>query len=166
VKGQLEPLDDVDGLQQLDPLFECGLGCVARSVREPADLANRADECRDAPVVTAQLEDLFDHGAVLSLELAGLDARRLDVRTLFHLDAETSPRVGVGGARDSAVQADDIDGRTGAGQAHALSDLGDRADLRVLAFVAGHEQDALLVADVGRDGDVHVGEDDDVVKGD
>jgi hypothetical protein len=71
----------------------------------------------------------------------------------------------VGGTRDSAVQADDVHGRTSTGETHALGNLGDRANLRVLAFVARNEQDTLLVADVGRDGDVHIGEDDDVVKG-
>ena len=83
-----------------------------------------------------------------------------------HLDPEPALRIGVGGAGDSAVQADETDGRAAAGQAHALGDLGDRADLCVLALVPRHEQDALLVADVGGDRDVHVREDDDVVKRD
>ena len=52
-----------------------------------------------------------------------------------------------------------------AGHAHALADLGDRSDLRVLAFVARDEQHALLVvADVDGDRDVHVREDDEVVQ--
>ena len=57
-------------------------------------------------------------------------------------------------------------GPAAAGQADALADLGDRADLRVLALVPRDEQHALLVADVDGDGDVHVGEDDEVVERD
>src|SRR5207245_227540 len=69
-KGELEPLDDVDGLEQLHLLLEGEVGRVARGVRERARLGDRADEGRDAPVVAAQLEDLLDDGAVLGLELA------------------------------------------------------------------------------------------------
>ena len=58
----------------------------------------------------------------------------------------------------------EADGAAAAGQADALADLGDGADLRVLALVPRHEEHALLVADVGGDGDVHVREDDDVVQ--
>jgi hypothetical protein len=64
------------------------------------------------------------------------------------------------------MQTHESDGRTAAGQANTFGDLGDNADLRVLAFVARHEQDAFLIADLGRDRDVHVREDDNVVKRD
>ena len=74
--------------------------------------------------------------------------------------------VGVGGAGDSAVQTDETDGCDAAGQAHPLGDFGDRADLGVLAVMPWHEQHAVLVAHVGGDRDVHVREDDDVVKRD
>ena len=58
------------------------------------------------------------------------------------------------------------DGAAAAGQADAVGDLGDRADLRELAVVARDEQDALLVADVDGERHVHGGEDDGVVEGD
>ena len=45
-------------------------------------------------------------------------------------------------------------------------DLGDGADLGVLAVVDGHEQHALLVADVDGQGHGHVREDDDVLERD
>ena len=48
----------------------------------------------------------------------------------------------------------------------AIGHLGDRADLRVLVLVLGHEQHTLFVADVDGEGDVHVGEDDDVFQRD
>jgi hypothetical protein len=70
----------------------------------------------------------------------------------------------VGGTGDAAVQADEADRRNAAGQADALGDFGNRADLCVLRFVARHEQHAFLVAHVGGDRYVHVREDDDVVK--
>ena len=71
-----------------------------------------------------------------------------------------------GGARDPAVQTVQRDRATAAGEADAIGDLGDGADLRVLVLVLGHEQHALLVADVDGEGDVHVGEDDEVFQGD
>ena len=165
-QGELEPLDHVHRLEQLDPLLEGDLRRVGGGVGERADLADRAHEGRDAPVVTAQLQDLLDDGAVLALELAGLHAGRLHVRMLLHLDPEPTLGIGVGGTGDSAVQTDETDGRDAAGQAHTFGDLGDRADLCVLAVVPWHEQHALLVAHVGGDRDVHVREDDDVVKRD
>ena len=91
---------------------------------------------------------------------------RLLVGPLVDLDAQAALRVGVGGAGDAAVQAGQADGAAAAGQADAVADLGDGADLRVLALVARHEQHALLVADVDGEGDVHVREDDDVVQRD
>ena len=51
-------------------------------------------------------------------------------------------------------------------EADAVRHLRDGPDLRVLVVVLGHEQHAILVADVDGEGDVHVGEDDDVLQGD
>jgi hypothetical protein len=85
---------------------------------------------------------------------------------VLDVDPEAALGVGVGGTRDSTVQTREIDGSGAAGQAHTLGDFGDRADLRVLAVMAGHEQHAGLVADVGGDRDGHVREDDVVVKWD
>ena len=165
-QGELEPLDHVHGLEQLDPLLEGGLRRISGGVGERAGLTDRAHERRDAPIVTAQLEDLLDHRAILALELAGLHTGRLFVRPLLHLDSEPALRIGVGGSGDSAVETDETDSADPAGQAHTLGDLGDRADLCVLPVVPRHEQHAFLVADVGGDRDVHVREDDDVVKRD
>ena len=91
--------------------------------------------------------------------------RRL-VRPLVGLDEEAAAGVGLGGAGDRAVQAVQRHGGVAAGQPHPVGHLGDGADLRVLAVVLGHEQHALLVADVDRQRHVHVGEDDDVVERD
>src|SRR2546430_12156852 len=101
--SELEPLDDVDRLEQLYPLLEGGLRGVGGGIGQRAGLGDRAHEGRNAPVVTAELQDLFDHGAVLALELAGLDARRRDVGPLVDLDPEISLGVGVSGPGDSAV---------------------------------------------------------------
>ena len=163
-QGQLEPLDHVDGLEQLDLLLEGEVGRVARGVGQRARLADRAHERRHAAVVAAQLEDLLDDRAVLALELARLRGRRRLVGPLVDLDAQAARGVRLGGADDAAVQAGQRDGATAAGQADALADLGDGADLRVLALVPGHEQHALLVAGLGGQGDVHAGEDDEVVQ--
>jgi hypothetical protein len=56
------------------------------------------------------------------------------------------------------------DGAASAGKADGVGHLGDGADARVLALVLGDEQHAALVADVDRQGHLHVREDDDVVE--
>ena len=140
------------------------VGRVRDRVGERARLADRAHERRDAAVVAAQLEDLLDGRAVLGLELAGLDARRLLVGPLGDLDPEVPLRVGVRRAELGAVQAGEVHRPAAAGHADALADLGDRAHLRVLALVPRDEQHLLLVADVDGDRDVHVREDDEVVQ--
>ena len=48
---------------------------------------DRAQELADAVVGAAQVEDLLHDGAVLALELARLDGRRVLVRPLFDLGA-------------------------------------------------------------------------------
>ena len=166
LQRQLQPLDDVDRLEQLDLLVEVDIRRVGDGVGERAGLADRADERRDSTIVAAQLEDLLDGRAVLRLELTGLDARRLLVGTLHDLDPEVALRIGVGGAELGPMQAVQGHCAAAAGHAHALAHLGNRADLRVRAFMARYEQHALLViADIDADRDVHVGEDDEVVQG-
>ncbi len=73
---------------------------------------------------------------------------------------------GLGGADQGAVLAGDGDGAAAAGEADLLGDLGDRADLEELVLVARDEHDTLVVADVDRQRDAHVGEHDGVVEGD
>src|SRR4029079_17595258 len=58
LERQREPVDDVDGLQQLDLLLVGQIGRVAGGVSERARLGDRADEGRHAAVVAAQLEYL------------------------------------------------------------------------------------------------------------
>ena len=165
-EGELQPLDDVDGLEQLDALGERHVGRVRARVGERAGLGDRAEELADAVVRLAQIEDLLDDGAVLTLELARLNGRRVLVGLLLDLGAQPAHRVGVRDADDAAVQALERDGVRAAGQADAVADLGDGADGRVLVLVPRHEQDAVLVADVDREGDVHAGENDGVFERD
>ena len=82
LEGELEALADADRLEELDLLLEGQVGGVARGVGERARLRDRADERRDATVVSAQLEDLLDHGAVLALELADAAVRGLGIGAL------------------------------------------------------------------------------------
>ena len=87
--GELEPLAQVDGLEDRDLLLEAEVRRVADRVGEGAGLGDRADERRDAAVVAAHLEDLLDDRAVLALEL--LDAAvhgLLLVGPLVDLDAQ------------------------------------------------------------------------------
>ena len=166
LEGELEPLTHVDRLEQVHLLLEGQVGGVAGGVGERAGLGDRADEGGDAAVVTAQLEDLLDGRAVLALELADASVGRLSVRPLLDLDEEASLRIARRGAGDSTMEAVQRDSAPAAWQPDAIGDLGDGADLRVLVLVLGHEQHALLVADVDGEGHVHVGEDDDVFQGD
>ena len=69
-------------------------------------------------------------------------------------------------ADDGAMQAVERDGTHAAGKADAVGDLGDGADVRVLVLVPRHEQDAVLVADVDRQGDGHAREHDGVLERD
>ena len=65
---------------------------------------------------------------------------------LLDLDAQPAARVGLGRAAHAAMQAGAAPtARAAAGQPHLVGHLGDRADLRVLALVLGHEHDAVLV---------------------
>ena len=166
VERQRQPLDDVDGLEQLDLLLVGEVGRVAGRVGECARLGDRADERRHAAVVAAQLEDLLDGGAVLALELARLGRRRNLVGALLDLDPQAPLRVGLGGAGDAAVQRRELDGADAAGQSHALAHLGDDADLGVVALVTRDEQHLRLVPWIDRQGHFHAGEDDGVFEGD
>ena len=66
------------------------------------------------------------------------------------------------GTDGRAMESLEGDGVAGATDADAVGDLGDGADGGVLALVPRHEHDAVLVADVHGEGDVHAGKDDGV----
>ena len=106
-------------------------------------------------------------GAVLALELAGAAVDGDVVGALVDLDAQAARRASVSAAPATPrATPSSMRAAGAAGQADALGDAGDRADRGVLALVARDEQDALLVADVDRQRDVHGREDDGVVEGD
>ena len=159
---------DVDRLEQAQLLLVGDVGAEAGGVGERAGLLDRAQEGGDAAVVAAQLEDLLDHGAVLARELAGVLVVGVAVVDLLDLDAQgvgsSSPRLG--GAGEAAVQADHGRDRVAAARAAVLDHLGDDADAAELAVAAGEQEDALLLADVDRQGGGDGGEDDRVVERD
>ena len=141
--GELEPLGHVDGLEHLDLLLERDVGRVADRVGQRAGLDDRAQELGDALVGAAQLEDLLDDGAVLALGGAGAAVDGDVVRALVDVDAQLPGRVGMGGAGDAAADARQRHGPRAAGQADAVGDLGDRADLGERPVVARDQQHAL-----------------------
>ena len=105
LEGELQPLDDVDRLEQLDALRERDVGRVRARVGERAGLADRAQELTDAIVRAAQVENLFDDGAILAFEIARLDRRRVLVRAFVDLGTQAAQGIGVGGADDAAMTA-------------------------------------------------------------
>ena len=166
-EGELESLADVEGREQLGLLLERDVGRVAGRVGEGAGLGDRANECRDAPVVAAQLEELLHDGAVLTLELAdAVVPHVLRVGSLLDLDAQLALGIGMGGARDATVETGQGDRPAAAGQPYAIGYLGDGADASVLALVHRNEDHALLVARVDGQRHGHVREDDDVFERD
>ena len=163
---ELESLRDVDGLEHLHLLLERQVGRVARRVGQRAGIRDGTNEGSNAAVVSAQLEDLLDNGAILGFERADGFPGRLLVGALVGLDEEAAAGVGLGRAGNCPVEAVQRHRSAATRQADGVGDLGHGADLRVLAVVLGHEQHALFVTDVDRQRHVHIGEDDDVVEGD
>ena len=130
------------------------VGAEAGGVGERARLLDRAQEGGDAAVVAAQLEDLLDHGAVFARQLAGVLVVGVAVVDLLHLDAQRPSRLaglGGAGAARGAGRRTVATGRAAA-RAAALDHLGDDADAAELAVAAGQQEDALLLADVDRQG--------------
>ena len=106
LERQLEPLGDVDGLEQPLLVGQREVGAVAGGVGERPRLGDRAQEGRDAAVVAAQLEDLLDHGAVVALELAEpVAAGDAASWSSLDLDHELAARGRRGGPGAAAVQA-------------------------------------------------------------
>ena len=142
-------------------------GAEAGGVGQRAGLLDRAQEGGDATVVAAQLEDLLDHGAVLAGELAGVLVVGVAVVDLLDLDVQGAVVVHVVAApamprcRPTTVATG-----TPRRETAVLDHLGDDADAAELAVTAGDEEDALVLADVDRQGRGDGREDDRVVESD
>ena len=160
---QLQPLGDVERLQQLHLLLVGQVGGVAAGVGQRSGLGDAPDERRHTAVVAAQLEDLLDQGAVLTLQVAGATVDGNVVDALLDLDVQPAVRHRVRRAGDPTVKALQRDGATATGQADAVGGLGDGTDAGVLAFVMGDEQHTVVLAGVHRQRQRHAREDDDVV---
>ena len=163
---ELQPLAQVQRLEQAELLLERDVGRVADRVRKRSGIADRAQEGRDAAVVAAVVEDLLDDRAVLGPELAELRVPLLGVGVVLDLDAQLAARVALGRAQDAAMEAVQHDRAAAAGQPDRLDDLGNGADGRVLVLVVRDEEDVLLVSGVHRQRDGHVREDDGVLQRD
>ncbi len=163
---ELEALGHVERLEQPDLVLVVQVGRVAARVGQRARLRDAAQEGGDPAVVTAQLEDLLDHGAVLALEVAGTAVDRDRVGPLVDLDEQPAVRHGLGCAGNATVEALERDGAGATGQADAVGDLGDGADVGKFVFVSGNEQDSFLLAGVDRERQRHAREGHDVVERD
>ncbi len=164
---QLQAGADVDLLQQAQLLLVGDVGAEAGGVGQSTRLLDRTQEGGDAVVGAAQLEDLFDHGAVLTRQLLGVLVIGMTVVDLLYVDAQgaiVTLLAGDRGAGQPAVQADHGRGGTAAARTAALDHLGDDADAAVLAVAAGQEEDALLITGVNRQGRGDAGENECIVK--
>ena len=92
----------------------------------------------------------------------GLAGRVLSLGPLVYLDEQAAVARGLGLAEQPAHLAGQRDDRAAARQPADLVDLGDRADVRVVALVPRHEQHVRLTAQVERQVHRHVREDDGV----
>ena len=166
VDRQLQAGGDVDLLQQAQLLLAGQVGAEPGRVGQRARLLDRAQEGGDAAVVAAQLEDLFDHGAVLAFELVRVLVLGVAVVDLLHVDAQrlAIAVARLGGAGETAVQAEHGGDLAAAARAPALDHLGDDADAPELAVAARQQEDPLLVAYVYREGRRDPGEDDRLVQ--
>ena len=136
------------------------------SASAPASVID-ADEFVDARVGVAQVEDLLDDGAVLALELGGLAARGGCSSGRSSTSTRRRPSGPVCAAPATPrCRPDRVTALPPPGSRIVPVDLGDGADACVLALVHGHEEHALVVADVDGQGDRHVREDDAVFQGD
>ena len=97
--------DDVEGFEQVQLLVEGQVGRVAGRVGERSGVRNGSHERADPSVVTSQLEDLVDDGAVLALQLAGETGWRRLVRMGFVVDAEYAVLVFSRATERGAVEA-------------------------------------------------------------
>ncbi len=163
---QLQPGGDIQGLQQAQLLLDREVGTEAGGIGQSARLFDRAQEGGDPPIVAAQLEDLFDHGAVLALKLVGVLVVRVAVVGLLNLDPQPV-LVGVAGhgrAGHAAMQAEHGRDLGAATRPAPLDHLGDHADAAELAVATGKQEDPLLVAGVDGQGGGYAGEDDRLIK--
>ncbi len=163
---EVEAGGDVDRLQQPQLALVGDVGAEAGGVGQGAGLLDRAQEGGDPPVVPAQLEDLFDDGAVFARQVLGVLIAGVAVADPLHLNAQGVALARLGGPGEAAVQADHGGDRVAAARDAGLDHLGEDAYAPVLALVAGDEEDPLLLADVDRQGGGDGGEDDRLVERD
>src|SRR3954468_10361360 len=166
VERRLEPLVHVERLEEVDLLFEGQGRRVAGGVGQGARLGDRAQEVRDPAVVAAVFEDLVDHCAVLTDEVACLAVDRDVVAVLLDVDEQEPLGVRVRRAGNAARLALEDGAADAARKANGAGDTSHRADLGELALVTGDQKDALFTVRIDGKRDVHRGEDDCVVERD
>ena len=166
-EGELESLADVDRLEQLHLLLEREVRRVAGRVGERAGLADRADERRDTTVVAPAARGSPRRRRGTRARARGCCRPR--ARRSGRSSTSTKSRPCESDAAAPATprcRPSRATARPPPGRRIRSVTCGDGPDLRVLVVVLGHEQHAILVADVDGEGDVHVGEDDDVFQRD
>ena len=148
--ASFEPLDHVERLEELNLLRDVEVRRIAGRVRQRAGTGDRAQERADPPIVAAKLEDFFDHGAVLALELTREVGRRHLVGPLVDRDAEHAFPVSLGSAGNAAMQPDKRHRGGVAGQPDPVRDLGDDADAGEAVPLARHQQHTWVAASLVR----------------
>ena len=154
-KRQPEPLDDVEGFEQLQLLGEAQVGRVAGGVGQCARVGDGPHERANPSLVSPQLEDLVHDRAVFAFQLAGEAGRRRMVWSGFEVHPKHAVLVSARSAGDRAMEGHQRHGEPAAGEPHALGHLRDDADAGVRVLLPGHQKHLCVAAHVGRQGDRH-----------
>ena len=163
-QGEAQPFDHVQGLEQLQLLFDVDVRGVARRVRQGARMGDGADEGTDPAVVAAELEYLLDHRAVLALEVARHVRGWRRVRTFLDFQAQDSVSPGLPHAGHTPVQRHERDHATSA-EGDALGHFGDDTHLGVARPALRDQEHARVAADIRWERDRHAREHHGVVQG-
>ena len=140
VQDLLEPLLDVEGLEDLDLPLDRQVRRVAGRVGDLTGVGQAAEEVGDLGDA-AGLDDVLHHRPVFARERERPLGGDLGVGTGFELHPRGLAGPGDAGPDDGANDAADDEGFEAAAQPAHVLHLGDGADLRVARADPGHEQE-------------------------
>src|SRR5262249_41369447 len=103
LEGQVQPIQDIEGLEQFDFLVEIQIGRVPGSIRKFSNMADRPNKVFDSAVVAAQLQDLLDDCPILPFQFVREGGWRNNIWTLFNIYSKAAVGIGLGRAGSSTM---------------------------------------------------------------